>query len=148
LPPCPTDTTVITLADWYARPFSSYLSVTYLHDCRYHTVAPSAGLVPTADATLINGIGRYVGGPTVPLTVITVLPNKRYRFRLVSLSCDPFFNFSIDGHSFVRNFLIVNSTWSDATLYSRLSSRSTVSTLNPSSSILLKSMLARGIHSF
>ncbi|KAF8169811.1 yellow laccase [Pholiota molesta] len=75
-------TTVITLADWY------------------HTVAPSAGLVPTADATLINGIGRYVGGPTVPLTVITVLPNKRYRFRLVSLSCDPFFNFSIDGHSF------------------------------------------------
>ncbi|KAF8188021.1 yellow laccase [Pholiota molesta] len=76
------DTTVITLADWY------------------HTVAPSLGAVPTADATLINGIGRYVGGPTVPLTVITVLPNKRYRFRLVSLSCDPYFNFSIDGHSF------------------------------------------------
>ncbi|KAF9485557.1 laccase [Pholiota conissans] len=76
------DSTVITLADWY------------------HTPAPSAGLVPTSDATLINGKGRYVGGPTVPLTVIRVLPNKRYRFRLVSISCDPNFTFSIDGHSF------------------------------------------------
>nr|BAU94249.1 laccase [Pholiota microspora] len=76
------ETTIITLADWY------------------HTVAPSAGLVPTADSTLINGIGRYVGGPTVSLAVITVLPNKRYRFRLVSISCDPNFTFSIDGHSF------------------------------------------------
>nr|BAU94251.1 laccase [Pholiota microspora] len=75
------DSTVITLADWY------------------HTPAPSAGLVPTSDATLINGKGRYAGGPTVPLTVIRVLPNKRYRFRLVSISCDPNFTFSIDGHS-------------------------------------------------
>ncbi|KAF4610243.1 hypothetical protein D9613_010326 [Agrocybe pediades] len=75
------ETTVITLADWY------------------HVLAPVAGLVPAPDATLINGIGRYAGGPTVPLTVISVLPNKRYRFRLVSLSCDPNFVFSIDGHS-------------------------------------------------
>jgi iron transport multicopper oxidase len=73
--------TVITLADWY------------------HTPAPSAGLVPTADSTLINGKGRYAGGPTSPLTVITVLPNKRYRYRLVSISCDPNFTFSIDGHT-------------------------------------------------
>ncbi|KJA22740.1 multicopper oxidase [Hypholoma sublateritium FD-334 SS-4] len=76
------DTTVITLADWY------------------HTPAPSAGLVPTADATLINGIGRYAGGPTVALAVIRVLPKKRYRFRLVSISCDPNFTFSIDSHNF------------------------------------------------
>ncbi|KAF9483026.1 laccase [Pholiota conissans] len=75
------DSTVITLADWY------------------HTPAPSAGLVPTADATLINGKGRYVGGPTSPLSVIRVLPNKRYRFRLVSISCDPNYVFSIDGHT-------------------------------------------------
>ncbi|KAF8184481.1 yellow laccase [Pholiota molesta] len=85
-------TTVITLADWYERNPLSYLPVPY--------PAPSAGLVPTADAVLINGIGRYTGGPTVPLTVIRVLPNKRYRFRLVSISCDPNFTFSIDGHSF------------------------------------------------
>ncbi|KAF9524417.1 yellow laccase [Crepidotus variabilis] len=75
------ETTVITLADWY------------------HTPAPSAGLVPTADATLINGVGRSATGLTVPLAVITVLPQKKYRFRLVSISCDPNFTFSIDGHT-------------------------------------------------
>ncbi|KAF6749971.1 laccase 2 precursor [Ephemerocybe angulata] len=75
------EATIITLADWY------------------HTPAPSAGLVPTADATLINGKGRYAGGPTVPLAVIAVKRNKRYRFRLVSISCDPNYVFSIDGHT-------------------------------------------------
>ncbi|KAG6810814.1 Acyl-coenzyme A oxidase 2 [Tricholoma furcatifolium] len=75
------DDTVITLADWY------------------HTPAPEAGLVPTADATLINGQGRYAGGPTTPLTVINVIPGIRYRFRLVSISCDPNYVFSIDGHT-------------------------------------------------
>ncbi|KAH9474394.1 Acyl-coenzyme A oxidase 2 [Psilocybe cubensis] len=75
------ESTIITLADWY------------------HTPAPIAGLVPTPDATLINGKGRYAGGPTVPLSVIRVLPGVRYRFRLVSLSCDPNYTFSIDGHS-------------------------------------------------
>ncbi|KAF8159248.1 yellow laccase [Crassisporium funariophilum] len=75
------ESTIITLADWY------------------HTPAPSAGLVPTPDSTLINGKGRYAGGPTVPLTVIRVLPNIRYRFRLISISCDPNYVFSIDGHT-------------------------------------------------
>ncbi|KAG5722008.1 Laccase-1 [Termitomyces sp. T112] len=72
--------TVITLADWY------------------HTVAPAAGIVPTSDSTLINGLGRYAGGPTSPLAVINVVRGQRYRFRLVSISCDPNFMFSIDGH--------------------------------------------------
>ncbi|TFK20274.1 laccase 2 precursor [Coprinopsis marcescibilis] len=75
------DATVITLADWY------------------HIPAPSAGLVPTPDATLINGKGRYAGGPTVPLAIISVTRNRRYRFRLVSISCDPNYVFSIDGHT-------------------------------------------------
>ncbi|KAJ3513770.1 hypothetical protein NLJ89_g2769 [Agrocybe chaxingu] len=75
------ESTIITLADWY------------------HTVAPSAGLVPGSDATLINGVGRFAGGPAVDLAVINVLPNKRYRFRLISVSCDPNFIFSIDGHN-------------------------------------------------
>lgn len=75
-----TDDTVITLSDWY------------------HVVAPDAGLVPTEDATLINGLGRYIDGPTSPLAIISVDPGKRYRFRLVSLSCDPNFVFSIDSH--------------------------------------------------
>ncbi|TFK32861.1 laccase 2 precursor [Crucibulum laeve] len=75
------NSTVITLADWY------------------HTVAPSAGLVPTADATLINGKGRSAGGLTVPLSVIDVTAGTSYRFRLISISCDPNYVFSIDGHT-------------------------------------------------
>ncbi|KAJ3568848.1 hypothetical protein NP233_g5440 [Leucocoprinus birnbaumii] len=75
-----TDDTVITLSDWY------------------HVVSPQAGLVPTEDATLINGLGRYIDGPNSPLAVISVESGKRYRMRLVSISCDPNFVFSIDSH--------------------------------------------------
>ncbi|KAF9558364.1 laccase 1 [Agrocybe pediades] len=77
------ESTVITLADWY------------------HVPAPTAekAVVPPFNSTLINGLGRYFGGPASPLSVINVLPDKRYRFRLVSISCDPNFVFSIDGHN-------------------------------------------------
>nr|AXY79772.1 laccase [Lignosus rhinocerotis] len=75
------ESTVITLADWY------------------HTPARLAGAVPRPDATLINGLGRWSGNPTSELAVIKVTPGKRYRFRLVSISCDPNFTFQIDGHS-------------------------------------------------
>ncbi|KAG6819300.1 hypothetical protein H0H93_013218 [Arthromyces matolae] len=74
-------TTVITLADWY------------------HTPAPSAGLVPTPDSTLINGLGRALNGNATTLSVINVVKGKRYRFRVVSVSCDPNYIFSIDGHN-------------------------------------------------
>ncbi|KAJ7493127.1 yellow laccase [Mycena galericulata] len=74
------DSTIITLADWY------------------HFPAPQAPLIPVANSTLINGLGRYEGGPLSPLAVINVVEGKRYRFRMVSISCDPNFNFSIDGH--------------------------------------------------
>jgi iron transport multicopper oxidase len=73
---------VITLADWY-----HYLS----------TEAPG---VPSPNTTLINGKGRYAGGPAAPLAVVNVQAGKRYRFRLVSISCDSNFIFSIDGHKF------------------------------------------------
>ena len=33
-----------------------------------------------------------------PLTVINVEQGKRYRFRIIGASCDPWFNFTIDGH--------------------------------------------------
>ncbi|KAJ7599548.1 laccase lcc6 [Mycena floridula] len=75
------ESTVITLADWY------------------HTVAPAESGIVVSDATLINGLGRYSGGPTSSLAVITVIPGKRYRFRLVAISCDPNYVFAIDGHS-------------------------------------------------
>ncbi|CDO69469.1 Laccase [Trametes cinnabarina] len=76
------DSTVITLADWY------------------HTAAKLGPAFPLgADSVLINGLGRYTGGNASDLAVITVEQGKRYRFRLVSLSCDPNFTFSIDGHN-------------------------------------------------
>ncbi|KAJ7056509.1 laccase [Mycena amicta] len=75
------DSTVITLADWYHYPA---------------TVAP---FVPLANSTLINGLGRYVGGPASSLAVISVRKGTRYRFRLVSMSCDPNFTFSVDNHT-------------------------------------------------
>ncbi|KZP07255.1 multicopper oxidase [Athelia psychrophila] len=73
--------TVITLADWY------------------HTVSPLAGTFPTANCALINGAGRYSGGPATPLASLSVIKGLRYRFRLVSISCDPNYTFSIDSHS-------------------------------------------------
>ncbi|KAH9980739.1 laccase [Russula compacta] len=75
------ETTVITLADWY------------------HYLSTDAPAVPDYSSTLINGKGRYSGGPTdIDLAVINVTAGKRYRFRLVSISCDPSFTFSIDSH--------------------------------------------------
>ena len=51
------------------------------------------------DSTLINGLGRSSSTPTASLAVITVVPGARYRFRLISLSCDPWYTFSIDQHT-------------------------------------------------
>ncbi|KAG6818445.1 Acyl-coenzyme A oxidase 2 [Arthromyces matolae] len=75
------DDTVITLADWY------------------HFSALQAPANPRPDSTLINGVGRYTGGPASPLAVLSVIKGLRYRFRLISISCNPNFVFSIDGHN-------------------------------------------------
>ena len=55
----------------------------------------------TADSTLINGLGRSTdsSGADATLAVVNVTQGKRYRFRLLSLSCDPNHTFSIDGHN-------------------------------------------------
>ncbi|KAJ7453426.1 yellow laccase [Mycena latifolia] len=74
------ESTILTLADWY------------------HFPAPSAPLIPVFNSTLINGLGRYASGPPSPLAVINVIQGKRYRFRMVSISCDPNWIFSIDEH--------------------------------------------------
>ncbi|KAJ7064361.1 laccase [Mycena amicta] len=66
---------------------------------RYHAPVHTLGLVPTIVSALINGLGRYAGGPTSQLSVITVTKGLRYRFRLVSVSCDPNFVFQIDSHN-------------------------------------------------
>ncbi|KAI0252565.1 laccase [Lactifluus subvellereus] len=74
------DDTVITLADWY------------------HYLSTNPPAIPSFNSTLINGKGRFPGGPDVPLAIVNVQQGKRYRFRLVSISCEPSFTFSIDGH--------------------------------------------------
>ncbi|KAJ6571287.1 laccase 6 [Mycena capillaripes] len=83
------DSTIITLAEWY------------------HVLAPAGqdsffktGIVPVQDSGLINGVGRYAGGPLVPYAVITVTQGLRYRFRVFSLSCRPFMTLSFDNHTF------------------------------------------------
>ncbi|KAJ6603261.1 laccase 2 precursor [Mycena vulgaris] len=85
------DTTVITLADCSPSPINpAHID---------HGPASTLGLVPTLISTLINGLGRYAGGPTSQLTVISVTAGQRYRMRLISMSCDPNFIFTIDGHT-------------------------------------------------
>ncbi|TCD66597.1 laccase, multicopper oxidase, benzenediol:oxygen oxidorectuctase [Steccherinum ochraceum] len=76
------ESTIITLADWY------------------HVLAQKepAGIPPVADATLINGLGRFTNGPASPLAVISVQFGKRYRMRLINMACDPNYMFSIDNH--------------------------------------------------
>ena len=54
----------------------------------------------SANSSLINGLGRYAGGPKSDLAVIGVEQGKRYPMRLFAMSCDPNFLFSIDGHNF------------------------------------------------
>ncbi|KAF5353354.1 hypothetical protein D9756_007800 [Leucocoprinus leucothites] len=87
------ESTIITLSDWY------------------HELAPSITGISMQDTTLINGKGRFPGGPNADLSVVNVQPGKRYRLRLISISCDPNFTFSIDGHD-----LTVIETDSVATL--------------------------------
>ncbi|KAF9461144.1 laccase I precursor [Collybia nuda] len=76
------DSTVITLEDWY------HVSAKEVGDA-----AP-----PVSQATLINGIGRFPDGPAMPLAVVNVKPATRYRLRIIGMSCDPNFTFSIDQH--------------------------------------------------
>ncbi|CCM02635.1 uncharacterized protein FIBRA_04739 [Fibroporia radiculosa] len=80
--------TIITLSDWY------------------HVPAVQVPIPANPDSVLINGLGRMAGDTTSPLSVITVTQGLRYRFRLISMSCDPFFNFTIDGHD---NFTIIEA---------------------------------------
>ena len=74
------DSTVLTIADWY------------------HNVSSKVTLPSVADSTLINGLGRYKGGPKSELSVVSVTKGKRYRIRLIAMVCGPFYTFSIDGH--------------------------------------------------
>ncbi|KAG6865245.1 hypothetical protein C0991_004126 [Blastosporella zonata] len=77
------ESTIITLADWY------------------HPVSTQHPAQPLT--TLINGLGRTIKGEVndtnTELAVVNVTKGKRYRFRLIGLSCDAPYNFTIHKHS-------------------------------------------------
>ncbi|KAG6856002.1 hypothetical protein H0H87_008546, partial [Tephrocybe sp. NHM501043] len=54
--------------------------------------------------TLINGLGRTIpseaNDTNTELAVVNVTKGKRYRFRVIGLSCDAPYNFTIHKHSF------------------------------------------------
>ncbi|KAL4065719.1 laccase [Scleroderma yunnanense] len=77
------ENTIITLSDWYHN------SSTLLNPIL-------SAVIP--NSTLINGLGRYAGGPPSPLAVVNVVQGLRYRFRIIGLSCASWFNFTVDGH--------------------------------------------------
>ncbi|KAH8824577.1 laccase [Flagelloscypha sp. PMI_526] len=82
--------TVITLSDWYHLP-TSVIEETYLH-------GGSGNPEPVPDSGLINGVGRYNGGPAIPWARINVQAGKRYRFRLINIAGYSHFTFGIQGH--------------------------------------------------
>ena len=57
------------------------------------------GLADNPWSILINGAGRYPGGPNTTLSVTNVEQGKRYRIRLISMACKPHIIFSIDNHN-------------------------------------------------
>jgi iron transport multicopper oxidase len=69
---------------------------------RFHYPSPSllkpGDDFPKLDATLINGKGQYPGEKLVDLAVINVEYGKRYRLRIVSISCDAWYTLSFDDH--------------------------------------------------
>ncbi|KAG6888301.1 hypothetical protein C0995_009300 [Termitomyces sp. Mi166 len=79
------ESTILTLADWYHAP-ATQITVD--------------GVPLTPSSTLINGKGRWTGSPAnTSLAVINVKKGTRYRFRIIAMSCDPNFTFSIDNHN-------------------------------------------------
>ncbi|KZS88848.1 laccase 1, partial [Sistotremastrum niveocremeum HHB9708] len=80
--------TIITIGDWTHLPANE-------------AFANKSILQPSPDSTLINGKGLYMGGPTKTSMIPVIGPvqyGKRYRFRIINVSCNSFFNISFDRH--------------------------------------------------
>ncbi|KAH7881940.1 laccase [Phlebopus sp. FC_14] len=72
----------------------------YNADGLYHHNAFDITGTTLPTSLLINGLGRYPGGPASPLAVINVVQGKRYRIRLLNIACGTDYVFSIDEHVF------------------------------------------------
>jgi iron transport multicopper oxidase len=74
--PFPPDDTVITLADWYHYVSTEAPEVPWVFILSYFvSQVDNSGRV--YNSTLINGKGRYFGGPSVDLAVVNVLGSRR-----------------------------------------------------------------------
>ena len=118
---------------------------------RFHAPSPQqpTNKLPIPDSILINGQGRFSGGPLSPLAVVSVMSQKRYRFRLISIACVPNYVFSIDGHDMVcycsSECYIFMNFW---TLPPRQLSRLMATTSNPFLSTLSRYLQANAILSY
>ncbi|KIO00648.1 laccase [Pisolithus tinctorius Marx 270] len=89
--------TIFVLSGWFVFSILQNISFSSLRLDRYHKPSPLLYNPPfTPDCTLINGPGR---GPSSPLAVLNITQGQRCRFRIIGASCDPWFNFTIDGHN-------------------------------------------------
>ncbi|KAG9100807.1 laccase [Ceratobasidium sp. 392] len=84
-------TTIITLEDWYHLPAPTL-------QAQFFSTNNTALAAPVPDSALINGKGRYIGGPAVPRAVINVIKGRRYRLRVINMSAIGSYTFSIEGH--------------------------------------------------
>ncbi|KAG6865956.1 hypothetical protein C0991_010211 [Blastosporella zonata] len=105
-------------------PDDPYLDEYDIDDGEIHVASPTPFGSSHSLSTLINGVGRTLQhevtlNELTPLAVVNVQAGKRYRFRLVSLSCDAPFNFTIHDHSMTiietdgenTTPLVVDSLW-------------------------------------
>ncbi|KAG7098079.1 hypothetical protein E1B28_000053 [Marasmius oreades] len=74
---------------WFTGDSSRHIATTIAHDT-----------IPVADTGLINGVGRFNGGPAIPFAVVNVVQHRRYRLRIINESARAAYNFFIDSHNF------------------------------------------------
>ncbi|KAG8683333.1 laccase, partial [Ceratobasidium sp. 395] len=86
------ESTIVMLEDWYHTPAPAL-------EKQMFSPSNTALLSPVPDSGLINGKGRYVGGPAVQRSRINVTPGKRYRLRVINASAIGSYTFSIEGHN-------------------------------------------------
>ena len=100
---------MITLADWFhpaALGATGTENIIFRMLCLFHIISileawMAGSPEPIPDSGLINGVGRYAGGPAVQRAIINVQQGTRYRFRVVCLSAQ--------GYSFLSsNFTNMN----------------------------------------
>ena len=81
--------------------------------CRFHVPARNAlPNIPTSQATLVNGKGQYPNGPAVDLSTINMVQGAQYQFQVITMSCEPSFTFSSNGH----NLTIIEADGENANL--------------------------------